>query len=66
MDDPVVSPCVRVCCLDDDNVCIGCGRTLDEIRRWSDMPERDKHETVRQAAERRAARRLRYPGTSLE
>jgi predicted Fe-S protein YdhL (DUF1289 family) len=66
MNDPVVSPCVRVCCLDDDNVCIGCGRTLDEIRRWSDMPERDKHETARQAAERRAARRARYPGSPLE
>ena len=24
----VESPCVRNCCLDDDNVCIGCGREL--------------------------------------
>nr|WP_254619459.1 DUF1289 domain-containing protein [Vibrio metschnikovii] len=25
------SPCVRHCCLDDKDICIGCGRTLDEI-----------------------------------
>lgn len=25
------SPCVGLCTLDDDDVCIGCGRTLDEI-----------------------------------
>ncbi len=29
------SPCVRHCCLDDKDICIGCGRTLDEICRWS-------------------------------
>ncbi len=31
------SPCVSLCTLDDDNTCVGCGRTLDEIVRWSLM-----------------------------
>jgi len=36
--DAAESPCVSVCRLDDDGVyCIGCLRTLDEIRRWSLM-----------------------------
>ncbi len=65
MNDPLASPCVRICCLDDDNVCIGCGRTLDEIRRWSEMPEWDKREVLRQAAERRAARQARYASPKL-
>ncbi len=65
MNDPLASPCVRICCLDDDNVCIGCGRTLDEIRRWSEMPEWDKREVLRQAAERRAARQARYASPTL-
>ena len=30
------SPCVRNCCLDKKDVCIGCGRTVDEIIRWGD------------------------------
>ena len=31
----VASPCTRVCCLDDQDVCIGCGRTMAEICEWS-------------------------------
>jgi predicted Fe-S protein YdhL (DUF1289 family) len=31
---PPPSPCVRNCCLDDAEVCLGCGRTLDEILEW--------------------------------
>ncbi|MGH8413177.1 MAG: DUF1289 domain-containing protein [Gammaproteobacteria bacterium] len=60
MSDPIASPCVRICCLDDDNICIGCGRSLDEIRRWSEMPEQERLETLRQADERREARQRRY------
>ncbi|MGH8378660.1 MAG: DUF1289 domain-containing protein [Gammaproteobacteria bacterium] len=61
MSEPIASPCVRICCLDDDNICIGCGRSLDEIRRWSEMPEQERLETLRLADERREARRRRYP-----
>lgn len=28
------SPCVRSCCLDDNDICLGCGRRLDEILGW--------------------------------
>jgi predicted Fe-S protein YdhL (DUF1289 family) len=31
------SPCIKVCQLDLDDRCRGCGRTVDEIRRWRDM-----------------------------
>jgi len=61
MNDSPASPCVRICCLDEANICIGCGRTLEEIRRWSDMPELEKRETLQRSAERRAARQRRYP-----
>ena len=38
------SPCVRVCCLDDKDMCLGCGRLLAEIRDWhqSDDAERKR------------------------
>lgn len=49
---PVASPCTRVCTLNDDDVCLGCGRTLDDIRRWSAMPEADKAACVERAHER--------------
>ncbi|MFY8123363.1 MAG: DUF1289 domain-containing protein, partial [Silanimonas sp.] len=28
------SPCVRHCCLDEADECLGCGRTLEEIKAW--------------------------------
>lgn len=30
----VVSPCLRNCCLDDNDICLGCFRSLEEITAW--------------------------------
>ncbi len=32
--DKELSPCVRNCCLDNNDVCLGCYRTLAEIVAW--------------------------------
>ncbi|MDE1516027.1 DUF1289 domain-containing protein [Vibrio sp. dsl-7] len=40
------SPCVRHCCLDDKDICIGCGRTIDEICRWSSVTNSEKQEIL--------------------
>ncbi|MFW5425887.1 MAG: DUF1289 domain-containing protein [Methylophagaceae bacterium] len=29
-----MSPCIRNCCLDDNDICLGCFRSLDEIVLW--------------------------------
>ena len=29
----VQSPCIKICTIE-QNICIGCGRTQDEIREW--------------------------------
>jgi predicted Fe-S protein YdhL (DUF1289 family) len=45
----VESPCTSVCVLDDD-ICVGCGRTVSEIMNWQSMTEDDKEcvvETIR-------------------
>ncbi|PSC03901.1 DUF1289 domain-containing protein [Alsobacter soli] len=32
------SPCIQVCVIDPTaGLCVGCGRTIDEISRWVDM-----------------------------
>jgi len=49
---PVASPCNRICTLNDDGVCLGCGRTLDDITRWGSMPEADKAACVARAQDR--------------
>jgi uncharacterized protein len=37
------TPCVNICLLDEEaSVCVGCGRTLDEIARWASMSEGER------------------------
>lgn len=39
---PVRSPCVNICCLNDDNVCVGCYRTGLEISCWGKMSREEQ------------------------
>lgn len=32
-----LSPCILICTLDDDKVCLGCGRNLAQISAWALM-----------------------------
>jgi predicted Fe-S protein YdhL (DUF1289 family) len=38
----VLSPCVGVCSVGDDGLCLGCFRTLAEIARWSQMNDDER------------------------
>jgi predicted Fe-S protein YdhL (DUF1289 family) len=50
----VASPCIKVCVLDARNICVGCGRTIDEITQWSRMTEEQRRQVVDQASQRRS------------
>jgi predicted Fe-S protein YdhL (DUF1289 family) len=41
----IKSPCVKICKLE-NGICIGCGRTQDEIREWAIMTEIQREETM--------------------
>jgi uncharacterized protein len=60
-DVPVRSPCVSVCVLDPagTGVCVGCGRTLDEVAAWSDMTNPQRRDVVARLPARLAALRAR-------
>ncbi|MCU4674418.1 DUF1289 domain-containing protein [Catenovulum sp. 2E275] len=45
----VKSPCVRRCCLNEQDVCIGCGRTLDEITGWVELRKWQQQAVIKQA-----------------
>jgi hypothetical protein len=53
---PILSPCVRNCCLDKQDICIGCGRTVQEITRWGEADDEEKHKILKSAQTRRAKR----------
>jgi predicted Fe-S protein YdhL (DUF1289 family) len=50
----VESPCVKLCALNADDVCVGCGRTRAEIGAWSTLPDAMKEAVNRRARQRRA------------
>ena len=54
------SPCIRQCCLDDADECLGCGRTLDEIKGWHAADAGERALILRAAAARRMSRAARY------
>ncbi|MDB2705087.1 DUF1289 domain-containing protein [Pseudomonadota bacterium] len=38
----IQSPCVRNCCLDNNDICLGCHRSLEEIMQWSQSDDKQK------------------------
>ncbi|WP_445371757.1 DUF1289 domain-containing protein [Methylomonas sp. HW2-6] len=57
----VRSPCIRNCCLDDNDICLGCFRSLDEIRSWSSSDNPTREQILRRAEQRRQS----YPQASF-
>ena len=52
----VPSPCVDICALDDNDICIGCFRSGDEISDWGSMSDDEKKNTLLKVRERRQAK----------
>ena len=48
----VKSPCVSICALDEQDICIGCHRTADEITFWSTMTDDERRQVLVRVAER--------------
>ncbi len=48
----VKSPCIAVCALDENDVCIGCYRTGQEITDWGEMDNEQKTLVMKKVAKR--------------
>lgn len=53
---PVASPCVHVCALDEEDICIGCQRSVAEITQWSRMSNDQRREVLRLCYKRAQAK----------
>ncbi len=54
----IASPCTRVCTLDPaSGLCLGCGRSLAEITRWTQMSDAERDRLVVELRKRLRARR---------
>ena len=57
---PISSPCVRNCCLDDADVCLGCGRTVQEVISWGEAGDREKRKILSLSKERLYEREKKF------
>lgn len=53
-DTPMIeTPCVKICTLDARmGLCLGCGRTVDEITRWVTMSAAERTQVMRELPSR--------------
>lgn len=49
------SPCMSVCLLDENDICVGCYRSADEITDWFMADAQQKRDILGRCEERRAA-----------
>jgi uncharacterized protein len=54
-DTAVASPCVDICRLDAEGLCVGCRRTIEEITEWSRASEARRREILRELERRSVA-----------
>lgn len=54
----IESPCIKVCTLDArSGLCLGCGRTIAEIGRWTAMSAAERRQVIDELPARLAAHR---------
>ena len=57
----VPSPCVRNCCLNNDDICLGCFRSLGEIIGWSQADGSGRLKILKDAEQRKREYKEKYP-----
>jgi predicted Fe-S protein YdhL (DUF1289 family) len=53
----VESPCVRNCCLDQHDICLGCSRSITEILVWSEASAKERSEIIELTLQRKEKRK---------
>ena len=55
---PISSPCTKICTIDPQSrLCLGCGRTLNEIAQWASLREPERARIMAELPARHGAAR---------
>ncbi|WP_102403374.1 DUF1289 domain-containing protein [Vibrio sp. 10N.261.55.A7] len=49
----IKSPCIRHCCLNENDLCLGCYRSLEEILNWHSLTAAQKEHVITLCNERK-------------
>ncbi len=52
----IKSPCIHVCTLDEDKICMGCYRSVEEIRGWFRFSDEEKKKILENSEKRRRSK----------
>lgn len=58
--DAIASPCVDNCCLNKEDICLGCFRSLDEILGWRAATNAQRQAFLNLATSRKADHQRKY------
>jgi predicted Fe-S protein YdhL (DUF1289 family) len=58
IDNCTQSPCIRNCCLNDDDICLGCFRSIEEIKQWTVVDHHRRRIILQNARQRREAHQM--------
>jgi len=50
------SPCIKICTHDDEGYCLGCGRTVEEVKGWRNLTEDEQLDGIEMLRERQFER----------
>jgi len=53
MTDEVASPCVSICVLNEQDICLGCFRSAEEVTDWFMADDTEKKRILERAEKRR-------------
>ncbi|MCW8884402.1 MAG: DUF1289 domain-containing protein [Motiliproteus sp.] len=59
----VANPCVRHCCLNEQDICLGCFRSLSEITGWTRMDTVQRLRILDLSRHRRQLHAKNHPGS---
>lgn len=54
------NPCRRSCCLNENDICLGCFRHLDEIKQWSNLDEEKRLNLIGELELRRQQHKAKW------
>ncbi|MBZ0244144.1 MAG: DUF1289 domain-containing protein [Bacteroidales bacterium] len=58
----IKSPCQLICTYDEDRICIGCYRSLEEVANWDGYTEEEKRKVLDNTMKRREEKGGSYYG----
>lgn len=56
----IESPCIKICKVDSNGICVGCYRSVEEISNWFKSTDAERQGIMESVAERKATAKPKH------